>query len=353
MEVLERLTSPAAPPKRRARVSKLGTVWYSGGDASGGDFGGALIDEITNDKYRHGEWSVWVQEKSSNYRELRNLVELVEEAVRDGSLDNTELFLFTDNTTAEYAFYKGNSSNKDLFELVERMHTLTMDGRAIIHIIHIAGTRMIECGIDGLSRGITTEGIMQQKHNMSYVPLHKNVLERSSEFENWIHNWWSQDDLGPLHVLTPDDWFKVHREEGGYLWTPAPAAADVCVEQMGKHIFKRPWNLHIFVCPRLWTSTWRKQLKKTTDISFEMKANQTPWDTSQHEPLIFAVYFPLSQHSPWRYRRLEPVVSLERKLPGMWQEDQRGATSVLQQLCISSWRFREVPSRLVPRLLQI
>jgi hypothetical protein len=312
-----------------------------------------LFDKLDNVKYRHGEWSVWVSEKSSNYRELRNLVELVEEAVQDGSLDDTELFLFTDNTTAEYAYYKGNSSNKDLFELVERLHSLTMDGRAIIHIIHISGKRMIECGIDGLSRGITTEGIMQQKHIMSFVPLHKNVFERSTAMATWMNEWWCSDQLGPLNILSPDDWFTTQSDEGGYLWTPAPAAADVCVEQMGKHIFKRPWNIHIFICPRLWTSIWRKQLKKTTDICFELRAIESPWDSSQHEPLMFAIYFPLSRNSPWRYRRLEPLVSLERKLPGMWEENQRRAASVLQQLCLSSWRLREVPSRLVPRMLQV
>ena len=274
-------------------------------------------------------------------------------AVQSGTLDDVELFLFTDNTTAEYAYYKGNSSNKDLFELVERLHKLTMDGRAILHVIHIAGTRMIECGIDGLSRGITTEGVMQSNHIMSYVPLHLNAFERSAEMVTWFERWWPKNHIGPLHIMSTEDWFKEMKTEGGYLWIPAPGSADVCVEQMCKHIFKRPWNMHIFVCPRLWTSIWRKQLRKATDICFDMQADQNPWDSSQYEPLIFSIYFPLSKHPPWRYRRLDPVVSLERKLPRMWQGDQRRAASVLQQLCISAWRFRKVPSLLVPRVLQV
>ena len=42
--------------------------------------------------------------ESSNYHELANLVLAIEEAHQDGLLKGVELFMFTDNSTAE-AFY--------------------------------------------------------------------------------------------------------------------------------------------------------------------------------------------------------------------------------------------------------
>jgi hypothetical protein len=39
-------------------------------------------------------------ESSSNYRELDNLVSAIEEVHQEGLLDNSELFMFTDNSPA-------------------------------------------------------------------------------------------------------------------------------------------------------------------------------------------------------------------------------------------------------------
>ena len=53
---------------------------------------------------------------SSNYRELRNLVEALEELQQHGDLIGAEILLFTDNSVAEAAFYKWTSESKTLFE---------------------------------------------------------------------------------------------------------------------------------------------------------------------------------------------------------------------------------------------
>ena len=50
----------------------------------------------------------------------------------------------TDNLVAEGAFYKGTSSSRKLFELVLRLRLLEINVGFKIHIIHIAGTRMIK-----------------------------------------------------------------------------------------------------------------------------------------------------------------------------------------------------------------
>jgi hypothetical protein len=61
--------------------------------------------------------------------------------------------MFTDKMVSENAFYRGTSSSPFLFELVLRLRLLEMHGGWKLHVIHIAGKRMIQKGTDGFSRG--------------------------------------------------------------------------------------------------------------------------------------------------------------------------------------------------------
>ena len=61
-----------------------------------------------------------------------------------------ELFVFTNNPVLESEFYKGTSKIPLLFEIVLRLHRVHMRGDLILHVVHIAGTRMIEAIIDGI-----------------------------------------------------------------------------------------------------------------------------------------------------------------------------------------------------------
>ena len=51
-----------------------------------------------------GQWNAEIETRHSNYKELLNLVIVVENAEREGILEDCELFLFTDNFTAECAY---------------------------------------------------------------------------------------------------------------------------------------------------------------------------------------------------------------------------------------------------------
>jgi hypothetical protein len=74
--------------------------------------------------------------------ELANLVELLEVEVRERGLCDCEIFLFTDNTTAEAVYWNGTSKLEWLFDLVLWLCLLEMRSDLIIHVIHVAGTRM-------------------------------------------------------------------------------------------------------------------------------------------------------------------------------------------------------------------
>ena len=118
LEALTRLTEPELPPLQVVRPSEVVQVFYGFGDASGKQFG-ATISRNYNCKCRLGEantgavgvrfcvglWNAKEEEESSNYKELRNLVDTVSEEAKAGRLRNCEFFLFTDNSTAESCFY--------------------------------------------------------------------------------------------------------------------------------------------------------------------------------------------------------------------------------------------------------
>lgn len=123
-----------------------------------------------------------------------------------------ELFIFTDNIVFEEIYYKADSSSPKLHELMLRLYLAEMKGKLIIHMIHIAGTRMKECGMDGMSRGIFLKGMMAGGDLLSYLPLAKGALEVSPGLEMWIRSWW---EGSPLVKLDPKGWFtRGHRNEG-------------------------------------------------------------------------------------------------------------------------------------------
>jgi hypothetical protein len=171
IEALLALTADDKPPPLAVRCRKLAAVYYGFGDASGKAFGSTF--QVDNEiVYRYGQWCSSMQEESSNYKELGNLVSALQEAVKDNLLADCEVFLFTDNSTAEGAYYKGNAPSRKLFELVLQLRKLAMSSGLILHVIHVSGKRMIAQGTDGLSRGDHTEGVMQGRSMTEFIPLH-------------------------------------------------------------------------------------------------------------------------------------------------------------------------------------
>jgi hypothetical protein len=118
IKALGRLMKADNPPLKRARCKRTAKVFYGFGDASGSSFG-ATIQIRDHTHYKYGQWCHEVtKERSSNWRELNNLVEALERVVVEHDMRGLEIFIFTDNSTAEAAFWKGTSKSRLLFELV-------------------------------------------------------------------------------------------------------------------------------------------------------------------------------------------------------------------------------------------
>lgn len=258
--------------------------------------------------------------------------------------------MFTDNSTAERAYFKGSSTNRDLFELVLRLRVMESDSGCSFYLIHVSGKRMIASGIDGLSRGDFNTGVMAGEKMLNFVPLHLSAVDRSSTLLNWIHGWVGVGSAGrKVSYLSPDSWPQIHPTGGCYIWSPPPAGANVAVEWLAKSIHKRPFSLHVFVVPRLMSAWYYKVLLKATDVVFNIPSGSSPmWDSLQYEPLTLAIYFPLSAKSPWRHKGTSHLDSLSKSMPGVWKNDFGRAGIVLRELVLRSWGMAQLQWSLVP-----
>ncbi len=237
LEALLHLAQDDEPILSCVRNKHTITVYYGFGDASSGGFGST----VERPDGLHGRFGIWEsdnEERSSNYRELCNLVETVEEEAKGGHLKDGELWIFTDNSTAENCFFKGGSTSKTLHELVMRLRKAEMSFGFTLHLVHVAGTRMIAQGTDGLSRGSFLEGVARGEHMLSFVDLAFNALERHPQLLMFVRSW-VEPVLGKVKTLTVEEWFQEgHGIIGGekdyngmwipkhapngkaYIWTP-------------------------------------------------------------------------------------------------------------------------------------
>lgn len=347
VQVMKKLLSPSAPPKVRRRRSKLGKAYYGLGDASGAGFGYAVdIDGTLYDEY--GEWKAAISEQSSNYRELRNLKNAVERLAKAKLLEDSELYLFTDNFVAERAYYNGGSTqSKHLDQLVFELWNLQMHYDFDLYVYHIAGTRMIESGVDGLSRGDKGEGVARGIPVLNFIPTHLTPFERSTSLESWIYSWWNdkENSLGKLYKLSPEEWFSDYNKKGSFLWNVAPTAGEAAVEQLCAHVHAQPYANHIFVIPRLCTSHWRKQLLKVCDCVVTVQVGSCFWPSDMHEPLILGLYFSLlpthHRFAPWRLKYTQWLENQRCKMQEMQSRGEPLDGNLLRKLFSQA---RELPT---------
>ena len=83
-------------------------------------------------------------------------------------------------------------------------------------IRHVAGTRIISQGTDGLSRGDMLEGVIKGREMLSYVPLHLSALNRDLSLQNWICTWLKDGGFRFPEFLEPEDWYKKGHDIRGY-----------------------------------------------------------------------------------------------------------------------------------------
>jgi hypothetical protein len=346
IEALHQLTCSDKPPKRTIRPCEDTSVVYTFGDASGSGFGGSSLFDNEVQCYG-GQWEDSYAEELSNHRELANLVLRLERDIADGRLKKLEVFVFTDNSTAESAFFKGTSKSRNLFELILQLQVLHFYSGILLQFVHVAGKRMIAQGADGLLRVSRNEGVMQGKDFLSFVLLHLSVVDRQpTAIQEWVQSWFGAP--GKMEWLTQEGWYTQGYTLDWCIWTPPPAAADAALEQLAKWTHKRPKHTHLVLIPRLMTAMWRKLLLKICDVVFTVPIGTSVWNDSQCEPLIAGLYLPLSRHPPWKLKRTILMAELEGELFGL-QKDAYGWSGFILQKFLQQTRSLE---RMLPSLVR-
>jgi hypothetical protein len=157
--------------------------------------------------------------------------------------------MFTDNsTTVQSCAYKGLSTSPKLLSLIVRLRALGTKHGIKIHIFHVAGTRIIAQGMDGVSRGYLALGIMAGKAMCSFIPIHQTACECSPKLVEWIKVWSGSNSI----VLYLMGWFEKGHDIVGwnkgidgferpiisskktYIWSPPPFAAKFTLAEMRK-----------------------------------------------------------------------------------------------------------------------
>ena len=366
LTALQRLFSEEHPPLRLVRGHLLNAVKYAFGDASKAGFGASWVSD-KGVKYRFGTWGRDMDNSSSNLRELKNLVDTLKKMAVDGELEGSETFIFTDNSTAEAAFFKGSSKSKLLFELILELRELEMKNKAKIHFVHVAGTRMIAQGSDGLSRGNVSEGVMRGEAMSSFIPLNEGAFERSPSLKEWLRSWTGEE----LEFLEPRDWFVRGQDivegeyernidgfmwpkyrKGTFVWAPPPAAAEPALEELRKARHRRTSSTHLVLIPRLLTPYWRKHLNKVSDIVLTLPVGHPVWPLNMHEPLTIGIVFPLIRYRPWRLHRSPILLDLEKHLRSLWKTDPGSEGPLLRKLWGLPRKLAGLSQKLVWQLLR-
>ena len=365
VEALWFMMSNTCTPKVSIRSKSVLTIVYGFGDASGSGLG-ATFTCGGGFNFRIGVWGSDEGPESSNWKEFSNIVESLEDEAESGNLSSSEVYMFTDNSTVESCAAKGSSSSPKLLELVIRLQGLMTRSGVKIHISHVAGTRMIAQGTDGVSRGYLGQGVMAGDAMVAHIPVHLDASKRSPNLVPWIRSW---SDEEATH-LEPEGWFESgHDIEGWqmgsdgferpklsevrrtYIWTPAPMAAEVAVAEMRKARIKRQRACHIFVCPRLCTTQWVKQLFRSSDFVFELPVGFLCWPADMHEPLLIGVLFPFLSVIPWQIKGSPKMYAVGRELRKMFEESEVGTRSVLRKLWTLGCDLSSMPEHMVRQLL--
>eukprot|EP00957_Ditylum_brightwellii_P120395 9185968-Ditylum_brightwellii.AAC.1 len=105
LKALSELTNYETPPMRLLQGINISQALYWFGNASKGGFG-LSFSTHKGSQYHIGVWGHSLSQNSSNWHELRNLVDSLEDEGKAGHLKGIEVFLFTNSKVCKKKLQK-------------------------------------------------------------------------------------------------------------------------------------------------------------------------------------------------------------------------------------------------------
>jgi hypothetical protein len=308
MTSLQRLISLPSPIMLvLCPVSNPMWVSYGFGDAAREGTGRLIVRQSACDhvRVRMAFWCSEHGEKTSNNREFRNLKYMVIDEAKLGSLTGHEVFLRTDSQVADNVWHKGSSNERNMYEMMLELREAAIKFQFLLHFFHVAGTRMIEVGVDGLPCAELDVGELTNPTTIR-IPMHLSHVQRNALLRTWISSWISE----PPHFAEPHDWFEeaqqihCHIVDPTYqvwIWDLPPTAALDALGELDNGCLKRHETLlGVVVIPLILKPDWCKRFVKTIDLYFFVPVGAIPaWPRSMYEGITIGLYFPLLRYEPW------------------------------------------------------
>ena len=140
-------------------------------------------------------------------------------------------------------------------------------------------------------------------------------------------------------------------KKGIYVWSPPPAAADACLEELRKARMKRKMSTHIIVIQKLFTTNWMRQLNKIADCHFSIPPCHPFWNPNNFEPLIIAFVFPFLPFRPWQLQSTPKMLFMGRKLCQVFKTQEMDTGDILLKFLLECWKLPSMSPDVVWRML--
>mmetsp|Transcript_3333 Transcript_3333/g.5080 ORF Transcript_3333/g.5080 Transcript_3333/m.5080 type:complete len:225 (-) Transcript_3333:575-1249(-) len=159
LKAMKNFFSGEEPTEVPVWSTRIVQVIFGFNDASGEGFGDVFLNE-EGLSIHVKVWNYKTSHESSNFIEFRNPLEALKKEAELGHFNDAFVFFATDNQTVEADLYNGTSSSESLLEMIIELRALSMKYNFQIFVTHVAGTRMIAQGGNGLSPSDLNTGTM-------------------------------------------------------------------------------------------------------------------------------------------------------------------------------------------------
>lgn len=269
------------------------------GDASGIRAGGAVLGP-------DGAVTAWtaplpprvVVNFGSNIKELRRILIQMEahaSAHKAGgpSVFGCTVFDFTDSQYTSDVLERGKAETNEGNAIIRAIRRICIALRAKLHVFHVAGTRLVENGVDGLSRKVAVT--TQQLHITNWAEA-LAPASPSPTITRVVDTVFGSGRKVATQPLKPGQ-----LKGGRWLVYPQPWSASSWSEAAKLSLVMDPSTDIVVVIPRRGESLWRRPFKQIfVEIGSVVAGAWSGWPSEMHESLHF--YHLLAHSPPPRHR---------------------------------------------------